>query len=47
MSLSILGYENCLRSYEDFGDAYAKFIAEQHSANYFIHGPLVECTEMY
>ena len=47
MSLSTLGYKNYLRSYENFGDAYANFIAEQHSANYFIQGLVAERTEMY
>ena len=47
MSLSILGYENYLRSYENFGDAYAKFIAGQHSADYFVQALVVERTEMY
>ncbi len=47
MSLPTLAYENYLRSYENFGDAYANFIAEQHSANYFIQGLVVERTEMY
>ena len=47
MSLSILGYENYIRSYENLGDAYAKFIAGQHSADYFVQALVVERTEMY
>ena len=47
MSLLTLGYENYLRSYENFGDAYAKFIADQNSADYFIHALVVGRTEMY
>lgn len=47
MSLLTLGYENYLRSYENFGDAYAKFIAEQNFADYLIQALVVERTEMY
>ena len=47
MSLLTLGYENYLRCCENFGDAYAKFIAEQNFADYFIQALVVERTEMY